>query len=262
MKTKLMKLFLVLGIILFTSLISSCRCNKDPYDSIISGDFIYTTRSCEKGYVKIIGLSEKGQKKETIVFPSVIDGYKVFSLGCHNGTLNQEKQIFITNASRVYFPGGYVSQGRVYSVYYELNENVKSLSVYIGNSNVWEIGLYPPSNLNFNGESSKIFRSNLFYQNRIQKVGIEKVYEHPANVCYYLDEETTYFVDDVDGTIVNVIPPVPYKEGYDFIGWYKDPNHQEKWNFEEDIVPSKKYNENGEYEFVETKIYAAWEKVD
>lgn len=257
MKNKIIRLFLICAILFLSILIVGCRCNPDPYDSIISGDFIYTKFMCEEGYVKIIGLSEEGQKKETIVFPSIIDGYKVFSLGCSNGTLKRDKQIVITNASKVYFPGCYVNQGRVYNVDYELNQDIKFLSVYIGKSDDWEDSLYPPSSLNSNGERYKVFRSDLYFQDMFHNA---VVYEQRANVCYYLDEETTYFIDDVDGTIVNVIPPVPYKEGFEFIGWYKDLEHQDKWNFEKDIIPAKKYNENGEYEFVETKIYAGWKE--
>ncbi|WP_035375910.1 InlB B-repeat-containing protein, partial [Haploplasma axanthum] len=70
-----------------------------------------------------------------------------------------------------------------------------------------------------------------------------------------------FFVDDADGTKVNVIPPDPYKEGYNFMGWYKELEGINKWDFENDIIPSKQYDEEGEYQFIETKIYAKWERI-
>ena len=89
----------------------------------------------------------------------------------------------------------------------------------------------------------------------------------PANVVYYsIDwytssiENVPYFVDDCDGTLVNVIPPTPYRKGYTFTGWYKEEQCINKWDFEKDIIPAKEYDEEGNYINKETKIYAGWEK--
>ena len=67
------------------------------------------------------------------------------------------------------------------------------------------------------------------------------------------------FVDDCDGTIVNVVPPNPIREGYKFKGWYKEKECINKWDFEKDIIPSKEYDKEGNYIFKETAIYAGWE---
>lgn len=53
---------------------------------------------------------------------------------------------------------------------------------------------------------------------------IDKVY--CANVMYYSSEydyqsDHCFFVDDVDGKTISVIPPDPCREGYKFMGWYK-----------------------------------------
>lgn len=81
-----------------------------------------------------------------------------------------------------------------------------------------------------------------------------------ASVVYFVDDDV-YFIDDCDGTIVNVIPPTPYKEGYEFIGWYKEKECINEWDFENDIVPAKIYNNDGEYLYQETILYAKWEKL-
>ena len=81
-----------------------------------------------------------------------------------------------------------------------------------------------------------------------------------ANVLYDLNygEDNIFLVDDCDGTIVNVLPPDPILEGYEFVGWYKEPECLNKWDFQNDVIPKKEYTENGEYILKETKIYAKW----
>ena len=82
----------------------------------------------------------------------------------------------------------------------------------------------------------------------------------PANVEYYLDEESLFFVDYVENTIVNVEPRTPYKAGHTFIGWYKDLEYTEQWDFESDVIPENIYNDDNQLVNI-TKIYAQWEKI-
>ena len=51
---------------------------------------------------------------------------------------------------------------------------------------------------------------------------------------------------------------VPTRIGYTFMGWYKEPECINKWDFDNDIVPSKEYDENGQYILKEIKLYAKW----
>lgn len=99
---------------------------------------------------------------------------------------------------------------------------------------------------------------------------MDKVY--CANVMYYSSEydyqsDYCFFVDDVDGKTISVIPPDPCREGYKFMGWYKEQERINKWDFENDVVPKKKYDENGKYIYMEddkytgTILYAKWEEI-
>lgn len=62
------------------------------------------------------------------------------------------------------------------------------------------------------------------------------------------EEEYVYQIQEVkEGNLISR-PSVPSKNGYVFIGWYKDPECTEIWNFENDIATSS------------ITLYAKWEK--
>ena len=103
-----------------------------------------------------------------------------------------------------------------------------------------------------------------------------EIYALPANVSYYYNCENPknggyYWIDDCDyGGKIEFIPPEPEREGYEFDGWYKEPECINKWDFETDTLPEKQteMQENlyGEEEEVtvyqETILYAKWIKTD
>ena len=62
---------------------------------------------------------------------------------------------------------------------------------------------------------------------------------------------------EAGGKIENT-PYEPKREGYTFGGWYKEPECINAWNFDEDKLPEAKQDEEGNAEFVETKLYAKW----
>ena len=64
---------------------------------------------------------------------------------------------------------------------------------------------------------------------------------------------------EAGGKIENT-PYEPKREGYTFGGWYKEPECINAWNFDEDKLPEAKQDEEGNAEFVETKLYAKWTK--
>ena len=68
-----------------------------------------------------------------------------------------------------------------------------------------------------------------------------------------------FFINDFGygGKIENT-PYEPKREGYTFGGWYKEPECINAWNFDEDKLPEAKQDEEGNAEFVETKLYAKW----
>ena len=78
---KKIKLSLVLLIIsLFTIALTSCFGYGDVYKTKSSGYFRYQVDK-ETNEAMLVGLTKEGEQQETIIIPSVIDGYKLTTIG-------------------------------------------------------------------------------------------------------------------------------------------------------------------------------------
>ena len=80
----------------------------------------------------------------------------------------------------------------------------------------------------------------------------------PANIEFYYNIDSApcemYWIDyEKDQTLI-FEPPVPYLEGYEFLGWYKEPECINKWDFDKDMIESSLDLEN----MVQLKLYAKW----
>ncbi len=275
MKKLIKKIISCLLLILGLYCISCCQLNSDPYDSVVYGDFIYSTYykgfNGEEGDISIIGLSEEGKKKETIVFPNYLDGHRVVAFGATFALLDSGP-IEITNAKKIYFCKPLSEKGYecITSLKYNPNnhceiyicgatypylvyiEHLLAMNsvIYIDPSLI-EMGLFsPPGAIPYDLYDFKI-----------------------STVSYYTDEDTCYFVDYVINDKVSVIPPDPYKEGYIFGGWYEDLDYSKKWDFNNIINPiprikdteenSKNKNEDDfDYDYEPVKVYAKWNKIE
>lgn len=87
-----------------------------------------------------------------------------------------------------------------------------------------------------------------------------------ANTSYLFNYEGSpndgyFFINDFEyGKKIENTPYEPMREGYTFGGWYKEAECKNEWNFDEDKLPEARYDEDGNVEFVETKLYAKWIK--
>lgn len=126
----------------------------------------------------------------------------------------------------------------------------------------------------FNVESINTFHfvvSYSFYTNlSFNNWGTTEIYKsfvYKANTAYMFNYEGApnegyFFINDFErgGLIENYVYE-PTREGYTFNGWYKDSECTQKWDFEVDTLPAPTYDENGQLEFIETKLYAGWTKI-
>ncbi|MFI3252367.1 MAG: InlB B-repeat-containing protein [bacterium] len=235
-----MKKILILIIMLPILFLSSCGIDLS---NTVSGDFVYTKWTATNDKCDISGLSSEGNKKETIVFPTVLDDIEVSDIDKPVGSTFK-----ISNAKNVYYHGAI---GSNVSILYSAD----NINLYIsGNPS------HPHNELLYidlkNIENHTVYIQECYYDNMLNyKINFQK-----GNVVYYASDkwgEYTFFIDDCDNQMVNVIPPNPIKEGYEFTGWYTDDTYTDKWDFD-NIIPSKQYD-NGNYIFKETSIFAKFE---
>ena len=97
-------------------------------------------------------------------------------------------------------------------------------------------------------DDDEVFDIKLLYEYGYVAANIEFYYNIDSAPCemYWIDYEK-------DQTLI-FEPPVPYLEGYEFLGWYKEPECINKWDFDKDMIESSLDIEN----MVQLKLYAKW----
>lgn len=87
-----------------------------------------------------------------------------------------------------------------------------------------------------------------------------------ANTIYKFNYEGApnegyFFINEYEaGGKIEKTPYEPQRDGYEFAGWYKEPECRNKWDFEKDVLPNIEYDEDGGEIFKETALYAGWNK--
>lgn len=238
------------GALLFGGIFAGC--NFDPWKSVAIGDFIYSTNqksdSGDGCDYAIIGLSEEGKKKDTLVFPSFTNGHKIASIGADFVKKNSG-EICSENAKKVYFCGNPRAEHTDFKKAGTRFENAE-IFIAVPSSSPWQARDYTVGNTNYVEKKVKEYLDG------------ENENEHikAANLVYYVGDDDCYFVDYIENATVTIIPPEPHKDGYAFGGWYKDTEYLEKWDFEKDLVPAGniEYDEKGNPIYFDTKLYAKW----
>ncbi|CCV63927.1 hypothetical protein BN85403500 [Alteracholeplasma palmae J233] len=210
----------------------------------------------ERDYSSIIGLTEEGKKKKHIILKDEVR--------------NQEVRI---GRRPIRFPVAPHLEGELES------ENVEK--VYImwtsnRNTNVLSLENLPKVKKFF---YISIDAPGIIERKYFESIDMDGVYNandgifepdyecrfYFANVSYRLNYEETlkkdfYFIDDYDDELIDFIPKNPIREGYEFKGWYKEKECLNLWDFKEDKVNKKKYDDNQKYVYEETILYAGWDK--
>ena len=264
-KKVLMSLLLAF-VMFFTISLSGCGLGKllkvVSYDECIEcGDFIYRPQKTDDGehtVAILYGLSNAGKEKVGVIVPDEVDGLQVAYLtGIYWETGTDRKiKLFITSPCAIPFSGGFSSRTSI------------SFNVHDSLVKAWgfssTICTYGPRGDTFGDKYS---------DEEYYKVFKNHCYKKYANVTYGYNYEDApylgiYWIDDYDGTTIDFIPPDPVREGYTFEGWYKDEEGTEKWDFEKDIIPEKKYDitkrddgtESAYYIYKNNILYAKWRK--
>lgn len=196
----------------------------------VYGDFI-----CEidDQYIILRGLSKEGKKKNAIIVPNEIDDYhvQVDAKPIKTRGVNWEskvlEKIYLSNDVMV-IDGRFAIDivGLKYVIRMEKSAYYFPL---ILNDDVIEI-TQEKSNMNV------IFSS-----------------EKPMSF-----QEEIYWMDIVTDGKIEVMPPEPVQYGWDFGGWYKEKECQNAWDFENDVVPTPEFDEQGRCTNP-TTLYAKWD---
>ena len=201
------------------------------------------------GTYTVIDLTDEGRQQEYIIVPSYVNGYKVDFLGMGSGfaSLGNVKKIYIPyDIIRWHDSSLVASPTKVFILSNEIHDFMSDYShLYISN---W---LYENVEL-INSYSKKEVKDSIIYDAHISNVSFHFNYEGAPNEGYY-------WIDDYDyGELITFIPPNPIREGYTFVGWYKESECINEWIFNEDKLPEVQYAENGDILFNETELYAKW----
>ena len=217
------------------------------YEKRESGDFVvlFFEDHCE-----ISGTTEQGNEKDSLIVPEYIEGSEVTTFGVSLLLDISTPEIRSDALERVYFEsavrtstGTFDDCPNLDKIFYPETNGL----AYMG-----DVGIYYPR-MKYDaayGEGENADNANR------------------ANVSYYYnyereDGEVYYWIDDYDyGSVIEFVPPAPEREGYEFGGWYTEPECVTAWDFESDTLPEEQTatNENGEEETVyqETILYAKW----
>lgn len=239
------KMLIIMSLFIFCLCLTGCKTKNDletheDFKYYLFDDIAY-----------IYELSEEGKTKDAIIFPSIIENYKT-GLGVKFGIMIPNKVILESNnIASIYFNSDIIIDTYMNNAVYFSITDIENIRIFLPNT----------SHLINEVESrwNDLYYSNEFYNKN--KDIVTNLDGKIANVSYYYNcekEFETFFIDDVDGDKIKNMPPVPQREGYEFIGWYKEPECINEWDFDNDIVDSKIYSEDGEYLYKETILYAKW----
>ena len=252
------KIFIILVSVVMFLAVTSCGKsryygNSIYYDAIEVGDVVVAKRP--DGYYQMIKFTEAAYNKEVVVIPSHINGKPLIGIGSFGG-------LFVDRMFRC-----------DYYAYEELNNPYTQLSPFKQlNAKIIYIGAHHQnqrvlSEILASETLEKVVSTNCdnfdFYDklnptcfHSETAMSVVSIKEHDddvlANVWFYMNDSvnSVYWIDyeENDSTIFE--PPTPYLEGHEFLGWYKEPECINKWDFNKDkfIVSSD----------VNVKLYAKW----
>lgn len=243
-----MKKNLIFLVIFLVSFIGS-GCSYNRYED---ENFTYYKMKVSNEYVyAVTGLTEIGKSKNVLVFPNEYNGLKTYiknsNLGPGSGKINSSNlKLFLPKEFT------YVREDYFRFIYDEKNVNGTNKLIILSND---------PKNLDLSEVKNL---KNILVSNQIYNIDKYSDYSfNRANVSYNYNYDESpnggyYWIDDYDGEIISFVPPTPSRDDYTFMGWYKEPECINEWDFNHDVVPSKEFIEN-EYIYKETILYAKWE---
>lgn len=263
MKKKILLMISLICIVAIFCTITFAGCKEDfePkfWPEYESGYFRYALYTSENGAERaafLIGLTQSGLEQEALIYPSEIDGITVCDIGYTTrtnsispwapiievGSLESEnlKKMFFLKNPWIDINVTIDFSSKIKAVYWNIEEEYKE----------WK---HKPlittqsycKKFDIKASKSIIFANVMYMYN----------YENSPN-------EGCYWIDSYDEGLITFMPPMPQREGYYFVGWYKEPECINKWDFDIDKTGKEiKMDNNLDSEYEGIYLYAKWVEI-
>ena len=208
----------------------------------------------------IVGLTDLGKSQTHLVLPEFFENYRILGIGYQDNSGLMSTDII----------GNFETEmlERLYLNLVPKGDPIKWVKVYdfsIPNAYIviWKTGF---QTLYINNHKGYIYGYN-YYLKEITAQSTNEYISKVGNVSYMYNYDNSpndgyYWVDNYTNNSIEFIPPAPIRDGYEFQGWYKEPECLNAWNFETDvlgddiIITDVKINV-----YTGTYLYAKWSVV-
>ena len=268
-------IFLIITLLLIISLTS---CNKGLKERT-EGDFKYVIKSNDKSY--ITGFSDTGKEKKSLYMPETLGGKQVYGFGYYHknkiGPAYNYYDDFDGKVKKLYFNENtwnqincgyrFRSPGNLKSVLLVFENIIDVNEIYISWRQSYNCCISYESFVN--SGNLKLWNIDRGYPYLIEEYSNSYYYMQIGNINFLYNYENSpyngiYHFDSVDNDIVDYIPADPIREGYKFIGWYKEKECINLWDFNNDkcgdLIYAKDIDDIDNYEYSGINLYAKWEK--
>lgn len=270
--------------LLFAAMSLSFSACHSPQDDIFeAGDFQYYYAEEVDGYA-LVGSSHNGWGKEVLYVPAFYNGKPIkFILYVFPILVGHDVKYFngTPNLKIIYYPytiipyvdrtavggtyPGFIDYSGLIDAFYTSNDEdslkyaikIRGVNLYVSSYGYDYLMEYIQKRLAENPNSFNKYQDNT-----------ERIYR--ANTAFMFNYENGaggmqspnkgyYFINKFEeGGLIEPPPYDPTREGYEFLGWYKEPECVNVWDFETDTLPEAEYDDAGEVIYRETRLYAKW----
>lgn len=260
-KTLLIISLICIAVLIFALAFVSCKDDFEPhyFTEYESGYFRYAAYSLMDGKrcAVIVGLTESGLEQEALIFPIELDGREVYGIGYETqantispwapiievGSLESKnlKKLFFLKNPIIDIGTNVDFSSKIKAVYWNLEEQYQG----------WGYNPLITTRSYYKKFNNEVFKNVIF-----------------ANVMYMYNYENSpnegcYWIDSYDEGLITFMPPMPQREGYYFVGWYKEPECINKWDFDVDKTgkETKMDDNNLDSEYEGIYLYAKWVEI-
>lgn len=188
----------------------------------------------------IVGFTESGLKQEALDIPREIDGKIVEHIGLRD---EGAFRIGVGDVNR------YVHCSENLRKIY-VHDNIKKMAYFYGA----EVDIMVcSSSVNITFDGIVLYKKIYIYKSLFDEKSYSSSFS-PANITFmnnFSDEVNGgyYRLDNIEAGEKIPVPPIPERSGYEFTGWYTDPECKNAWDF--DVSPAI----GEDTEFI---LYAGW----